>query len=240
MARHSKWHNIQKRKGAVDAKKAVVFSKLAKAISAASRGGGDPAFNFQLRMAVDAAKAVNMSKDNIDRAIKRGTGESGDAVIEEVVYEGFGPGGIALLVRCLTDNRARTVADLKYLASKNGGSLGGSGSVMWLFDKKAVITVADVSLIKDRDAFELAVIDAGAQDIQDNEGALQIVGEVANLKKIVEAVEGLGVKVDGADIEYLAKDPVAVADPAVVSALDALVEVLDEYDDVDAVFTNSL
>lgn len=238
MSGHSKWHNIQKRKGAVDAKRSSMFTKLAKGITVAAReGGGDPTFNFSLRVAIDAAKAANMPKDNIDKAVKRGTGEGGEAIIEEVVYEGFAPGGPAILIKCLTDNRNRTIADIKHLVSKNGGSIGGAGSVMWMFDKKGVVTFLDPSVISDRDEFELAVIDAGAQDIKENDGVVQIICAVPDLKKVTEAIEAMGLKPDGADIEYLAKDPVAV-DPTVQEQLDKFLEVIDDYDDVDSVYTN--
>ncbi|MBU0646387.1 YebC/PmpR family DNA-binding transcriptional regulator [Patescibacteria group bacterium] len=238
MSGHSKWHNIQKKKGAADAKRSSTFTKLAKGISVAARqGGGDPNFNFALRVAIDAAKGANMPKDNIDKAIKRGTGEGGEAIIEEVIYEGFAPGGLAILIKCLTDNRNRTVADLKYLASKNGGSIGGVGSVMWMFDKKGVVTFLNPSVVTNRDEFDLAVIDAGAEDIKDNDGILQIICAVEDLKKVTEAVEAMDLKPDGAAIEYLAKDPVAV-DDSVKEQLDQFLEILDEYDDVDSLYTN--
>lgn len=238
MSGHSKWHNIQKKKGSVDAKRSSIFTKLAKGITVASRqGGGDPAFNFSLRVAIDAAKGANMPKDNIDKAVKRGTGEAGEAIIEEVIYEGFAPGGIAILIKCLTDNRNRTVADLKHIVSKNNGSIGNAGSVMWLFDKKGVVTFLDPGAILNRDEFELAVIDAGAEDIKDHDGVLQIICAVPNLKKVTEAVEAMGLKPDGAAIEYLAKDFVNV-DPAVQEQLDKFLEVLDDYDDVDSLYTN--
>lgn len=238
MSGHSKWHNIQKKKGAADAKRSSLFTKLSKTITVAAReGGGDPSFNFSLRVAIDAAKAANMTKDKIEHAIARGTGAGGEVIIEEVIYEGFAPGNIAILIKCLTDNRNRTVADLKHLVSKNGGSIGGVGSVMWMFDKKGVVTILDQSLISDRDAFELTVIDAGAQDIQDNDGVLQIICLVPDLKKVTEAIEASGLKPDGAEIEYLAKDTITI-DSAGQKQLDNFLEVLDEYDDVDSVYTN--
>jgi len=240
MSGHSKWHNIQKRKGAVDAKRGNAFGKLAKGITVAAReGGGDPLFNFRLRVAVDAAKAVNMPKDNIDRAIKRGTGAGGEGQIDEVIYEGFGPGGVALLIACLTDNRTRTVAEVKRIMSKLGGTVGNPGSVMWMFDHKGVVMILDLTQIKNRDAFDLAMIDAGAEDLREDEDGLQVVCGIRDLPAVSQAVESQGVKLDGAGIEYLAKELMTVGDPEAQKQLDLLLEALDENDDVDAVYTNA-
>ena len=240
MSGHSKWHNIQKKKGAADAKRGSLFTKLAKAITIAAKsgGGGDPEFNFQLRVATDAAKAANMPKDNIDRAVKRGTGEGDDGgQIEEVVYEGFGPGGVALLIQCLTDNRNRSNAEVRTVMNKNGGNPGEQGSVMWMFQHKGVVTIADPSTILDRDQFELAVIDAGAEDLEESEGVVQILSAVSDLKKVMDAVEAFGIKPDGVDLEYRAKDEIPlIADDH--NKLEKLVELLEELDDVDTVFTN--
>lgn len=238
MAGHSKWHNIQKKKGATDAKRGALFTKLAKGITVAAKSGGDPEFNFQLRVAIDSAKAANMPKDNIERAIKRGTGEGSDGgQIEEVVYEGFGPGGAALLIHCLTDNRNRSIADVRTAMNKNGGNLGEQGSVMWMFDHKGVVTIADPSVIQDRDVFELAVIDAGAEDIFEAGDIIQLISSIPDLKNVVEALGVLGIKPDGADLEYRAKDelPLTEDDHA---KLETLTEILEELDDVDTVFTN--
>jgi YebC/PmpR family DNA-binding regulatory protein len=238
MARHSHWHNIQLKKGKADAKRAGAFAKIAKNITVAAKdGGGDPAFNFKLRVAVDAAKAVSMPKDNIQRAIDRGTGGGEGAQLEEVVYEGFAPGGVAMLVVCLTDNRNRSVAEVKTAASKNGGSIGAAGSVMWMFEKKGIVVIADATQINDRDAFELGVIDAGAEDVRSSDEAVEIVCAVKDLQKVVEAIEKLGVKADGASIEYMAKNTVAVEE-ANRQALDACIEAIEDLDDVDAVYTN--
>lgn len=237
MSGHSKWHNIQKKKGAVDAKRGSLFTKLAKGITVAAReGGGDSSFNFKLRMAIDAAKAANMPKDNIERAVKRGTGEGAENQIEEVIYEGFGPGGVAILIQCLTDNRNRTIAEVKHLVNKRGGSLGNPGSVMWMFERKGVVTIVDAAAITDRDTFELAVIDAGAEDIRDNDGIIQVVCEVKDIQTVAQAVEELGIKADGAGIEYLAKEEL---DPGEPEKLTSFLETLDENDDVDTIYTNA-
>lgn len=227
MARHSHWHNIQLKKGKADARRAGAFSKLAKNITVAAReGGSDPSFNFKLRMAVDAAKAVSMPKDNIDRAIQRGAGGGEGGSIEEVVYEGFGPGGVAVLVVCLTDNRNRTVSEVKLAASKAGGSIGASGSVMWMFEKKGVVRARIVD--------EMSLIEAGAEDIVPLDDLTEIVCEVKDLQKVASAAGG----VENAAIEYVAKNRTVVSDSETKETLDAFVEALENLDDVDAVFTN--
>jgi len=240
MARHSHWHNIQLKKGKADAKKAGAFAKLAKNITVAAKdGGGDPAFNFKLRVAVEAAKAVSMPKDNIERAIQRGTGGGEGAALEEVVYEGFAPGGVAMLVVCLTDNRNRSVAEVKTAASKNGGSIGAAGSVMWMFEKKGIVVMGAESggQKAQGEEFDLALIDAGAEDIRRSAEAVEIVCAVKDLQKVVEAVEKLGMKPDAATIEYIAKTTTTV-EPANRDVVDACIEAVEELDDVDAVYTN--
>lgn len=239
MARHSHWHNIQLTKGKADAVRAKIFSKFAKNITAAAKeGGADSSFNFKLRMAIDAAKAVNMPKDIIEKAITRGVGGGEGEIIDEVIYEGFAPGGVAILVQCLTDNRNRTVAEVKNVVSKAGGAIGVGGSVMWMFEKKGVVNLADASVIKDRDVFEMSVIEAGAEDIVSIDGGLQIICEVKDLKKVLDAVESFGLKSDIADIEYLAKTTMKVNDPEVEKQIEELIEKLEDSDDVSAVFTN--
>jgi len=241
MSGHSHWHNIQLKKGKTDSKRAGAFSKLAKNITVAAReGGGDVSFNFKLRMAVDAAKAVSMPKDNIERAIQRGAGGGEGGMIEETIYEGFAPGGVAVLVVCLTDNRNRTVSEVKLAATKGGGSIGSSGSVMWMFEKKGIVGLADASVVKDRDTFDLAVIDAGAQDISEDEGSLQVVCEVKDLQKVAGAVEALGIKPDGIGIEYVAKQGTKVQDNETRSKIASFVDALEDLDDVDAVYTNEM
>ncbi|HBK34319.1 TPA: YebC/PmpR family DNA-binding transcriptional regulator [Candidatus Uhrbacteria bacterium] len=240
MSGHSKWHNIQKRKGAVDAKRGNLFAKLAKGITVAAReAGGDVSFNFRLRVAVDAAKAVNMPKDNIDRAIKRGTGTGADRQIEEVIYEGFGPGGAAILIVCLTDNRTRTVAEVKRIVSKLGGTVGSQGSVMWMFDYKGVVSILNKTSIKDREELDMSAIDAGAEDLREEGEGLQIICSIRDLPAVTQAVEAQGIKPDGAQLEYLAKECTVVSDPEEQKQLDTLLEALDENDDVDAVYTNA-
>ncbi|KKU07927.1 MAG: transcriptional regulator, partial [Candidatus Uhrbacteria bacterium GW2011_GWE2_45_35] len=235
MSGHSHFHNIQTVKGKADAVRGKVFSKLAKNITIAAKdGGGDPSFNFKLRVAIDAAKAVNMPKDNIERAVNRGVGGGEDTVLEEVVYEGFGPGGVAILVQCLTDNRNRTAADIKTQVSKAGGNIGAPGSVMWMFEKKGVVGFADPSIVSDRNSFELSMIDAGAEDISFFEDSIQIICDIKDLKKVVEAVEFLNLKPDAANLEFVAKTTTKVEDPEVQKQIKDFIEKIEENDDVDA------
>jgi YebC/PmpR family DNA-binding regulatory protein len=239
MSGHSKWSKIKQKKGAIDAKRSASFSKLAKAVTIAARdGGGDPGMNFKLRMAIDKAKGGNLPKDKIEKAISRGTGEGDDGVqIEEVVYEAYGPGGLGVLIECLTDNRNRSVAEVKHIVGKQGGSMAGPGSVMWMFDRKGVIQINDASQISDRDEFELTLIDAGAEDIRDDEGGVEVVTAMTDLQKVVEVIVGLNIKTDSAELEYLPKDTVAV-DDKVAESLIKLCEALDENDDVNNIYTN--
>ncbi len=227
--------------------RAVAFAKIAKLIAVAARdAGGDPAFNFQLRVAIDQAKGVNMPKDNIERAIRRGTGEDAAGAIEEVMYEGFGPGGSTLLVKSLTDNRNRSISEIRTAITKNGGTMAGQGSVAWMFEKKGAVTLTWPPLLSkeraggevSRDAFELAVIDAGADDIMDDDGILQVLCAPDQLKKVLDAIEHLGINVEGAEMEYRAKELIAIEDADLKQQFEKLMEVLDELEDVDVVFTN--
>jgi len=233
MSGHSKWHTIQKKKGAADAKRGQLFTKLAKAITVAAKtgGGGDPAFNFQLRVAIDSAKAANMPKDNIERAVKRGTGEGADTVIiEEVMYEGFGPGGVALLIHCLTDNRNRSIADVRTVMNKKGGNLGGQGSVKWMFDHKGLIVLAGEL----NDELELSLIDSGAEDIHVEDQMIEVVTASSDLKQVLDAIDQ---PTEHAGLVYLPKEAVALEEKA-REQLDVLIDALDALDDVDTVYTN--
>ncbi|MBU0531551.1 MAG: YebC/PmpR family DNA-binding transcriptional regulator [Candidatus Uhrbacteria bacterium] len=237
MSGHSKWHKIRQKKGATDAARAKVFTKLAKAVTIAARdGGGDPGMNFKLRMAIDKAKAGNLPKDKIDAAITRGTGEGSGLVLEEVVYEAYGPGGVGMLIECLTDNTNRAVSEVKHILSKNGSSLAGQGSVMWMFDRKAVFRFGDPLKIGDRDAFELCVIDAGAEDIQEEDGELMVLADQSDFQKVSEAITGCGADPDSSELEYLPKEPVEI-DESASEKLQKIYEALDENDDVGNIYT---
>lgn len=234
MSGHSKWSTIKHKKGAADAKRAAVFTKLAKVITVAAKDGADPDFNYRLRTAMDAALAANMTKDAIERAVKRGAGGGDSDQIEEVVYEGYGPGGVAVLVEALTDNRNRTSPNIKHIFSKHGGNLGGSGSVQWMFERQGVVRCEAASLPEET---ELALIDAGADDISAEDDALVVSGPVEKLQDLQKAAEGAGLKVSGAGLEWVAKETAAL-DESKRGQLEKLFEALDDDEDVQAIYYN--
>lgn len=240
MAGHSKWANIKHKKGKADAARGKVFTKLAKAITVAARDGGDPEMNFSLRVAIDKAKAENMPKDNIDRAIKRGTGEDKDAAeIVTIVYEGYGPGGVAVIVECLTDNTNRAVSDVKHIFSKYGGSMGSEGSVKWQFEQLAVVMFASEkkSTIADWDSFELSLIDAGANDIVLSEHGVEVRAPKEQFRAIADVVEAAGIEPDESGLMWVAKDTMEL-DEATSEKMMKLYEMLEELDDVNEIYTN--
>ncbi len=238
MSGHSKWSKVKQFKGAIDAKRSASFTKLAREIEVTVREKGpDPGMNFMLRVAIDRARAANMPKDSIERAITRGSGSGGEVQVEALRYEAYAPGGAALIVECLTDNRNRTANDVKHLLSKNGGSLAAPGSVAFQFDHKGVIRVE--KLPKDRrDELELALIDAGAEDIKEEEDETVIYCAPQDLGRINEAAAGLGLKIGSAEFEWIPKTPVLL-DESNGEAISKLIEALEEHDDVQNVFTNA-
>jgi YebC/PmpR family DNA-binding regulatory protein len=237
MSGHSKWKTIKHQKGVADAKRSQVFTKFGREISVAARQGGpDPESNPRLRLAIDRAREANMPKDNIERAIKRATGESGDAVIEEVVYEGYGPGGIAILVQALTDNRNRTVSDVRNIFAKAGGNLGESGSVGWLFETRGVITVEAGGV--DPDDVALQAIDSGADDVQVEDGAVEIYTKPEMLDAVRRALDGAGVPVASAEITQVPKSTVALNVRQAEQTL-RLLDNLESHDDVQHVSSNA-
>jgi YebC/PmpR family DNA-binding regulatory protein len=236
VAGHSKWAQIKRKKGATDAKRGNLFTKLARAIQVAARdGGGDPAGNAALANAIQKAKEARMPKDNIERAIAKGTGadSSGDA-IEEVLYEGYGPGGVAILVDALTDNRNRTGSDVRHIFSKSGGNLGEPGSVAWQFEKKGTIVV-DAERFSEDDL--MPAIEAGAEDISGDEGVWEIVTEPGDLTAVREALEQAGIEIESAEIAMRPTTTVEVEEGD-VGKLMRLIEQLEEQDDVNAVHAN--
>jgi len=243
MSGHSKWHNIQQRKGKQDAKRGNEFTKAAKAIAMAAQKGGDAAMNFSLRLAIDKAKAVGMPKDNIDRAIKRGTGEIEGLKMEEVTYEGFGPGGAAILIKCVTDNKNRTVSDLKHILNLHGGSFGSAGSVAWMFEQVGVVTILDlrfmISDLAKRGEFELKMIESGAEDIiDDSEAEIIIKTKPEGLRQITEKLKELGIEPTESGPRWVAKDKIKV-DKDVEEKLGELFAELEAHDDVEDYFTNA-
>jgi YebC/PmpR family DNA-binding regulatory protein len=242
MSGHSKWHNIQARKGKQDAMRSNLFTKFAKGITIAAQRGGDPNMNFTLRLAIEKAKAIGMPKDNIERAIKRGTGELNDGVkMEEIMYEAFGPSGVAILVKVVTDNKNRTLSDLKHVLNENGGNLGSAGSVQWMFQQWGLVLIAGNELAKfgSRDEAELALIEMGAEDIQNGEeGDVEVKVKVENLQKLLNSIKEKGVEAKESGLKMLAKDQVQV-DEVTEKKLANLFGALEENDDVEDYFTNA-
>ncbi|MDD3581491.1 MAG: YebC/PmpR family DNA-binding transcriptional regulator [Desulfobacca sp.] len=237
MSGHSKWSTIKRKKGAQDAKRGKIFSKLIKEITVAARlGGGDPSGNPRLRAAVDAAKAENMPKDNIDRAIKKGTGELEGSTYEEVIYEGYGPAGVALLVESLTDNKNRTVSDVRYLLSKYGGSMGEAGCVAWMFDKKGVI-VFDKAAVDEDELLE-AALEAGADDLVVGESEFEVLTELTNFEAVRKALEDKGFKYVLAEIQMHPKSTVRIEEQKAAEQVLKLLEMLEDHEDVQNVFAN--
>lgn len=237
MSGHSKWHNIQGKKGVADAKRGAIFSKLAKNLTLAAKEGSDPTMNFKLRMAVDAAKAVNMPKDNIERAIARGSGASAEGNIEEIIYEGLGPDKTPFIVKVLTDNRNRASSNLKHIFSEHGGNLG--APVMWQFDKKGVIRISAEKLAgKNIDELELQLIDLGVQDIKKTAEGVTLISEINDLKKITDGLVNLGLEAQSAEPEFVAKEKHEPA-PESAAKLESFINELDEDEDVDNYYTNS-
>ncbi len=237
MAGHSKWANTKHRKGAQDAKRGKIFTKLAKEISVAARmGGGDAEANPRLRAGIAAARAVNMPKDNIERAIKKGTGGMDGVNYEEITYEGYGPGGVAMLVECMTDNRNRTVGEVRFFFSKSGGNMGESGCVSYMFDKKGSMLV-EKGVIDEDKLMELA-LDAGAEDVVEEDGVFQVLTAPDDFNAVREVLENAGVTFIEASISMIPKNTVEVADEKTAIQLMKLIDNLEDNDDVQKVHAN--
>ncbi len=234
MSGHSKWANIKHRKGRQDAARGKLFGKLAKAIEVAARdGGGNPEFNPTLATTIEKAKGASMPNDNIDRAVKRGTGEVEGAIYEEMFYEGYGPGGVALYVQVLTDNRNRAASDVRSTFTRHNGNLGEPGSVGYLFDQKGVIFA-----LGDEDDLMLLALDAGAEDVRDSgEGLFEVVTDASEMRSIRDALQDGGVEIESADVTQLPSNTVPVEEKEAKSLL-RLIDALDDLDDVQAVFSN--
>ena len=238
MSGHSKWSTIKRKKGANDAKRGKIFTKLIKEITiAAKMGGGDPEGNPRLRSAITAAKSENMPKDNIDRAIKKGTGDLDGAIYEEILYEGYGPGGVAVLVETMTDNKNRTVADIRHFFAKSGGNLGESGCVAWMFDKKGSITVDKEGGIGEEELMDLA-LEAGAEDVVDEEESFQILTEPEAFNDVVDQLEKAEVKFTEATIAMIPKNSIDVTEEKTARSLLRLLDNLEDHDDVQKVHAN--
>ncbi len=236
MSGHSKWATIKRQKGANDARRGQLFTKLAREIALAAREGPDPNFNFKLRLVVEKARASNMPKENIERAIKRGAGIGDEgAALEEVTYEGYGPHGVALLLQAVTDNRNRTVSEIRRALTRGGGNLGESGSVSWLFDAKGYITLPADGLDQDK-VFELA-LEAGAEDVQFGEDLIEIYTDPADLQKVRQAFVDAHYKIENAEVTMVPKTYVSLG-PAETLQVMNLIETLEDLDDVSKVYSN--
>ena len=237
MSGHSKWSTIKRAKGVTDAKRSAVFTKVAREISVAARqGGGDPDANYRLRLAMEKARSVNMPADNIKRTIDKATGGGDADQFEEIVYEGYGPGGVAVLVEAATDNRNRTAAEVRSIFTKTGGQLAGSGAVAWQFEPRGLIAVTRGAQI-DPDEVELAAIDAGAEDVESDDVTIEIYTSPGELEAVRKALEGAGVPVDSAENTMVAKQTVELDSNKARQAL-RLVELLEDLDDVQRVTAN--
>jgi len=236
MSGHSKWSTIKHKKAAIDSKRGRIFTKIIKEITVAARmGGGDADSNPRLRTAIASAKAVNMPGDNIDRAVKKGTGELPGVSYEEVTYEGYGVGGVAVLVEALTDNRNRTVAEIRTIFTKAGGSLGEAGCVSWMFDKRGLIIVSAEGVVEDT-LMEIA-LDAGAEDMSQDGGVFEITTAPGSLEAVREAIEAKGVRIESAEVTMIPKTTTKLDEESARKML-KFMDNMDDQDDVQKVYAN--
>jgi YebC/PmpR family DNA-binding regulatory protein len=235
---HSKWSSIKHKKGAADAKRGKLFSKLSRAIIvAAKEGGGDPSNNLSLQNAIEKAKSYSMPKDNIDRAIAKGSGADADAnAFESIVYEGYGPEGVAVIVEALTDNKNRTAADVRHMFAKNGGNLGTTGAVAWQFDRRAVLIVPAEGV--DEEQLLLVAADGGADDVEQDGNVFEVTSAPEALASVRAAIEAAGMTVDSAELMLVPKVTVAVEDEAKARQVMRLIDALEDNDDVQDVYAN--
>ncbi len=237
MSGHSKWKQIKRGKAKTDSERAKVFTKMARFISVAARKGADSDMNAELRMAIERAKAENMPRENIKRAIKKGAGGEGGAELESVEYEVYGPHGAMFIVKTLTDNKNRTFGEIKNILSKNNGRIGEMGSVKWMFDKFGIIGIdsADKRKIEE---IEMEAIEAGAEDVKEKEGMLEIYTNPENFDKVLKTMEAGGAKADSASIDWVAKNPISISDSVQMEQVETLLDLLDEQDDVEEIYSN--
>ena len=233
MSGHSKWSTIKHKKAATDAKRGKIFTRIAKEITIAARGGGDPNFNPSLRLILDKAKKANMPKDNIERAIKRGTGEIEGGDLQEILYEGYGPHAVGILIECVTDNKNRAVSEIRHTLSKNGGNLATSGSVAWQFTQKGYLAISQAV---DEDEFFMQAVDAGADDVQFSEGLAEVYVEKDSFSAVRTTLSEAGFEFDEANLIY---EPNTAMDLGPAEALQVmrLIELLEELDDVQNVYS---
>ncbi|HEY9869861.1 MAG TPA: YebC/PmpR family DNA-binding transcriptional regulator [Candidatus Obscuribacterales bacterium] len=239
MAGHSKWANIKRRKAVVDAKKGAAYAKLSREIIVAARlGGGDPAGNFRLRQAIERARAEGLPNDNIARAIEKGVGSGGADNMEELTYEGYGPGGVAVMARCATDNRNRTAGDLRSYFSKHGGNMGETGCVGWMFKERGEVRIERTGAL-DEDALMMAALDAGADDLDTtDEDVAVVICDPARLEPVRDAIERAGYAVSSAEVTMSPISTVQVTDPDTARQLMKLLDALENHEDVQQLYTN--
>lgn len=235
MSGHSKWSTIKRKKGAEDAKRGKIFTKLARDITLAARQSGDPSANPALRLAIDKARRANMPKDNIERAIKRGTGELEGGELEEITYEAYAPHGVAMLIKCTTDNRNRALSEVRRVFNKHGGNMAEQGAVGWMFDLKGYITVPTAGV--DPDEVFMAAVEAGADDVEVSDEVIEIYTAPDSLHAVREALDAAGFTVEEAELSQFAKNEIELGVKETLSIM-AMVELLEESDDVDKVYTN--
>jgi len=237
MSGHSKWHTIKHKKGAADAKRGKIFTRIIKELSVAARsGGGDPEMNPRLRTIIADAKANNMPRENIERAIRRGTGEEPGVQYEEIMYEAYGPGGVAILIQTLTDNKNRTVGEMRFMLGKHNGNLAAENSVAWMFSRKGQVMVEKGKGV-DEDALLAAALDAGADDMSDDEGGFEIISAPENFEKVRDAVKALGIEPAQASVAMIPQNYVKLTGKDAAAML-RLMEALDDHDDVQNVWAN--
>ena len=237
MSGHSKWATIKRKKAATDSARGKVFTKIIKEITISARqGGGDPVGNPRLRLAISSAKAANMPQENITRGIKKGTGELEGVNYEEIMYEGYAPGGIAMLIESVTDNKNRTVAELRHTLSKNNGNLGESGSVSWMFERKGIITIPSQNINED-ELMEI-ILEAGADDLKNEEEFFEVVTTLENFEKVRKTLETKNINMESASLQYIAKDLISIDEKQQASVM-SCIEAIEDNDDVQNVFTNA-
>lgn len=232
MSGHSKWATTKHKKALVDSKRSSLFTKLTKNIQIAARGGADPAMNFKLRMAIDKARSFSVPKDNIERAVAKGSGTGEGTVLEENTYEGYGPDGVAIIIEAVTDNKNRAASNVRHILSKHGGSLGASNSVMWQFERSGIIYIKDPQISDEK---ELEIIDAGARDIEKSDDGIRIITSMEDLQKVQDKIKDI-VEIDNAGLEYIAKNKVHVEN---TESLEKLFDALEDDEDVNNYYSNA-
>ncbi|MDI6813508.1 MAG: YebC/PmpR family DNA-binding transcriptional regulator [Desulfitobacteriaceae bacterium] len=239
MSGHSKWANIKHKKARADAQKGQAFTKIGRELVVAARAGGpDPANNFRLKLVIEKAKAINIPNDNIQRAIQKGAGSGEGENYEELRYEGYAPGGVAVMVNILTDNRNRTAGEMRHIFSKNGGNLGETGCVSWMFKEKGQLSISREGLKTDEDEFLLLALDAGAEDVETEEESFQVYTDPADMESVRQALLDQSMAVEDAAVNLIPENKIEIADPDQASKIIKLIDALDEHDDVQGVFTN--